>query len=189
MMDCFSRAEKIMELLDIEFKLRADELENRRLVRHIRGFTFEYNEREKIINKAYSLFEKIEDDKINYYIEILFNLLIKYELNCKDETLKFLQSRTTSNKRDAQKEKNMLKGVDDILDYLGGIVVKNEKSSQLRMMLCELKSNPHFFKGGVQNKSYTKQDLKSDLRDHFKGQTDAINDLVNSLSSDFIIKK
>ena len=115
--------------------------------------------------------------------------MIKYELNCKDETLKFLQSRTTSNKRDAQKEKNMLKGVDDILDYLGGVVVKNEKSSQLRMMLFELKSNPHSFKGGVQNNSYTKQDLKSDLRYYFKGETDAINDLVNSLSSDFIIKK
>lgn len=184
-----SRAEKIMESLDTEFKLRANELENRRLVRHIRGFTFQHDERENIIYYAKDLFEKIEDDKIDYYIEILFDLLIKYELNCKDEMLRLLQSRTTSNKRDAQKEKNMLKGVDDILDYLGGVVVKNEKSSQLRMMLFELKSNPHSFKGGVQNNSYTKQDLKSDLRYYFKGETDAINDLVNSLSSDFIIKK
>jgi len=184
-----SRAEKIMELLDIEFKLRADEFNDRRVVKHIRRFTFPHDERENIIHYAKDLFEKIEDDKIDYYIKILFDLLIQYELNSTTEILKLLQSRTTSDKRERQKEKNMLKGVDDILDYLGGIVVKNEKSSQLRMMLCELKSNPHSLKGGAQNKSYTKQDLKSDLRDHFKGQTDAINDLVNSLSSDFIIKK
>ena len=188
MMDSFKN-NKITELLDIEFKLRADEFKDRRVVKHIRRFTFPHDERENIIHYAKDLFEKIEDDKIDYYIKILFDLLIQYELNSTTEILKLLQSRTTSDKRERQKEKNMLKGVDDILDYLGGIVVKNEKSSQLRMMLCELKSNPHSFKGGVQNKSYTKQDLKSDLRYYFKGQTDAINDLVNILSSDFIIKK
>ena len=188
MMDSF-KDNKITELLDIEFKLRADEFKDRRVVKHIRRFTFPHYERENIIHYAKDLFEKIEDDKIDYYIKILFDLLIQYELNSTTEILKLLQSRTTSDKRESQKEKNMLKGIDDILDYLGGFVTKNEKSSQLRMMLLELKSKPHSFKGGVQNKSYTKQDLKSDLRDHFKGQTDAINDLVNSLSSDFIIKK
>lgn len=184
-----SRAEKIMELLDIEFKLRADEFKDRRVVKHIRRFTFPHDERENIIHYAKYLFEKIEDDKIDYYIKILFDLLIQYELNSTTEILKLLQSRTTSDKRERQKEKNMLKGIDDILDYLGGFVTKNEKSSQLRMMLLELKSNPHSFKGGVQNKSYTKQDLKSDLRQYFKGKTYAINHLVDFLSSDFIIKK
>jgi len=188
-MDSF-KDNKIMELLDIEFKLRADEFKDRRVVKHIRRFTFPHDERENIIHYAKDLFEKIEDDKITCYIGILFDLLIKYELNSTTEILKLLQSRTTSNKRESQKEKNMLKGIDDIIDYLGGFVIKNEKSSQLKMMLSELKSNPYSFKGGVlQNKSYTKQNLKSDLRDYFKGQTDAINGLVNSLSSDFIIKK
>ena len=73
-----SRDEKIMELLEIEFKLRANELEDRKLVKHIRGFTFEHNEREQIINTGYLLFENIEDK------EALLNLTIAHVQNhCK----------------------------------------------------------------------------------------------------------
>ena len=177
-----SRDEKIMELLEIEFKLRANELEDRKLVKHIRGFTFEHNEREQIINTGYLLFENIEDKEVDKYIDILFFALIKYKLNCVNDLSKLLQSKTTSNRREAQKEKSMLKGVDDIIDYLGGLVVKNEESRQLKMMLLELKKNPHYFRGEIRTNYYTKEDLKSDLRKIFQGQTDSINDLVNILS-------
>jgi len=119
-----SRAEKIMELLDIEFKLRADEFNDRRVVKHIRRFTFPHDERENIIHYAKDLFEKIEDDKIDYYIKILFDLLIQYELTVQLRYSSYYnQGRPQIKERD-KKKKICSKGLMIFLIILVGLLSK-----------------------------------------------------------------
>lgn len=182
-MDTF-KENKVKQLLDMEFKLRANEFEDRKLVSFIREYIFEMEERTTISHYACYLFMETSENELDEYVSILIDLLIKYKLNSTPRLIDEIKKYTTSNKRLDIKEKNMLKGIDYIFDYLGGITTCTQQAQELSKMLHKLRENPSSFIENNQ-KYYKKEDLKRDLRAIFVNRTSAINDLVNELEGGF----
>ena len=177
---------KIQLMLEQEFKIMADEIEDIKVLNYVKRFNFPNETRENIIYHSQYLFSNIDEKELNSKMYIFLDLVVKYHNQASIELLKDLSNRKTSNKR--EKEKNMIKGIDYIFDYLDGIVNYTRKSKELKNLLRELKSNPETFKGKPPKK-YTKENLKTDLRKIFDNKTNDINHFVDELSSQHIIIK